>query len=163
MQELERKFLLQPSEYLIDWKKYMKRNNFARKIEQYYILVEDNKELRIRKSTKRDDVWYEMTIKEGGSPDRQEITFQIDEAMYNYQKEKAVGYIEKLRIEFKILDDLIAEVDFFDSFIMAEIEFKNGYRYMELDKDIFVELNLAKSVEEVTCNHDYRNVNLATH
>ena len=61
MQEMERKFLIkEPSDKLLDWFEYVD----TIKIDQYYILIEDDKEMRIRKETHKDDIQYLMTVKD---------------------------------------------------------------------------------------------------
>lgn len=92
---------------------------------------------------------------------RDELTFDISENMYNYQKEKSVGFIHKERLMCKLEYGLTAEIDFFENFIMAEVEFKSGYQYMEFEEETFIELGLTEKVREVTTDSNYKNKCLA--
>lgn len=158
--ELERKFLIEePTDKLFQI--FKDNKDKVNPIEQYYILLEGNKELRIRKREKENDTVYTLTVKDGSGGMRDEITFNISEAMFNYQKEKAVSCINKDRLCCKLEHGLIAEIDFFEDFIMAEVEFRNGYQYMEFEEYTFVELGLATKVREVTTDPKYKNKNIA--
>lgn len=160
MQEMERKFLIkQPSDSLLDWFEYVD----TIEINQYYILIEDDKEMRVRKEAHKDDTQYLMTVKEGKGSIRQEIQFNISKAMYEYQREKAIGYVGKERMKYGIRDNLVADIDFFDDFIMVEVEFDNGWEYMEFDKEILKDLSLTEDIKEVTCNPEYYNSYIATY
>jgi CYTH domain-containing protein len=160
LQEMERKFLIkEPSKKLLDWFEYVD----TIKIDQYYILIEDNKEMRVRREIHKDDIQYLMTIKEGKGSIRQEVQFNISKAMYEYQREKAIGYVGKERMKYGIYGDLVADIDFFNGFIMVEVEFDNGWEYMEFDKEILEDLSKTRKVKEVTCNPEYYNSYIATH
>ncbi|MFW6282160.1 MAG: CYTH domain-containing protein [bacterium] len=159
--ELERKFLVtEPTDKLLNL--FNKRNKEITPIEQYYILLEGNKEMRIRKRTRNKDVVYTLTVKSGSGGMRDEITFNISESMYKYQKEKAIGYIFKERLEFDLPYGLKAEIDLFDDFIMIEVEFRSGHQYMEFEESVFKEIGLAENIREVTTDSKYKNKNLAT-
>ncbi|MFW6026079.1 MAG: hypothetical protein ACOCRX_07030 [Candidatus Woesearchaeota archaeon] len=160
MEELERKFLFkEPTNYLMQLKR--RSPNKVKHIEQYFILIENYREMRVRKTTENNIIKYELIIKEGSGGMREEITFSISSSMYNYMKEKSIGYIEKDRLLFELDYGLVAEIDFFNNFIMAEIEFDNGYQYMEFDEFKFKELGLTIDFEEVTNNSDFYNKNIA--
>lgn len=158
--ELERKFLLEePTEKLFQI--YEDNKEKVTPIEQYYILLEGNKEMRVRKKEKENDTIYTLTVKDGSGGMRDEITFHISKAMFEYQKEKAIGFIRKNRLYCKLEHGLTAEIDFFDGFILAEVEFITGYQYMEFEESTFKEFGLATKVREVTTNPEYKNKCLA--
>lgn len=158
--ELERKFLLkEPTKKLFEI--YENNPEKVSPIDQYYILLEDNKEMRVRKRNLNGTACYSLTVKDGAGGMRTEVSFNITKAMYEYQKEKAIGYIHKDRLTCELDYGLIAEIDFFDDFIMAEVEFKSGYQYMEFEQSEFIEKGLTNCVCEVTTDNFYKNRNLA--
>jgi len=160
MQELERKFLfIEPTDYLLQLKEYSTK---TKHIEQYYILLEKYKEMRVRKTEEGLDTKYELSVKEGNGGMREEIKFTIGEAMYNHMKQKAIGFIEKDRLLFGLDYGLVAEIDFFDDFIITEVEFNNGCQFMEFDEFNFKKLGLTNKFKEVTNDYRYKNSYLAT-
>lgn len=158
--ELERKFLIEePTDKLFKIREENKEK--VTPIYQYYILLEGNKEMRVRKRNTNGDSEYTLTVKDGSGGMRDEISFHISEDMFNYQKEKAVGCINKDRLYCKLEHGLTTEIDFFENFIIAEVEFKSGYQYMEFEEYTFIELGLATKIREVTTDPKYKNKNIA--
>ena len=115
--EIERKYLLKE---LPDLSKYE-----FHKIEQAYLCI--SPVVRVR----REDDTYYMTYKGGGMMAREEYNLPLTEESYQHLKQKADGnVIGKTRYLIPLgVDDLIAEVDVFDSpfapLVMAEVEFES--------------------------------------
>jgi adenylate cyclase len=124
--EIERKFLL--SEYpeqLIRGGKLLIQSE--QKIEQTYLALDDNQELRVRKIIDliSEEVQFTHTFKRGNGLLREEIEYSISQGIYEQviQAFQAVPLTKK-RIT-ALWDDTVVEIDCYDhiQLMVVEVEF----------------------------------------
>jgi adenylate cyclase len=146
--EIERKFLVTSFPKPIS----------TQEITQYYIVTNENEEIRVRQMTEGNKTQYFITIKRGTGMEREEKEYPIKEDVFNQLMSFAIGEIKKTR-------HVITEgrygisVDEFkgklEGLKIAELEFKTTKEARDfVPPDWFG--------EEVTYKENYKNKNLAT-
>lgn len=155
--EIEKKYLLKSADIIKilsgEGLSFEKKN-----ISQIYTRIEQNSEVRLRKSNNS----YVMTTKEGQGLKRSEKEEVVSQKLYQLAKKSAIGdCIKKTRYQFK-LQNLPTCIDIYDgkfkNLVILEIEFPdemsaNSYQLPPIFKD-----EIAK---EVTLDESYKNKNLA--
>lgn len=145
--ELERKYLLEePPEGL--------SGHPSVHIEQCYVIVTRNEELRVRR---KGDSFF-LTVKKGTGKARQEVEIGIDAEQYDLFRLQATGdVIRKRRLEYP-LGELIAEIDVYEAplegLAVVEVEFPSP-ESMELFSPP------SWFGEEVSLLEEFKNRNLA--
>ena len=117
--EIERKFLVNDKINEIDLSQYEKEE-----ISQYYLFR--CPELRVRKSGEK----FYVTYKGPGDYQREEEETDVSPIFYEKFKQYASGQvIYKTRYKIPLANSLVAEVDFYHSYLeglrIVEVEFKN--------------------------------------
>ena len=145
--EIERRFLVKP----------VPRNLTAlpgKEIQQGYIVVDEQREVRIRRSGRS----CTLTVKEGTGLVRQETETAITGDQFEALWPLTVGRrIEKIRYRIS-LGPLTLELDRFHgalrSLCIAEVEFDSEEQAREFEPPVYC-------VEEITGRNEYKNANLA--
>ena len=155
--ETERKFLTDniPERFFDDADKFS--------INQGYLMIRDNKEIRVRSSEIENGLTsYTLTIKDGSSDvTRSELEVEITEQEFSNIWPLTVGKrIKKDRYKQPIDDDHTLELDIYKSsnigLVVVEVEFKD-----EEDANSFIVPNWLG--REVTYSKEFKNKNLARH
>jgi CYTH domain-containing protein len=124
-------------------------------IEQFYIEINEEREIRFRKKVTRKEKKFYKTVKSGGGLVREEIEVEIVEEEYERNLENKVGNkISKRRYLYNKL-----EMDVYDGksdFFIVEIEFGS-----EEEANKFVLPNEFYPVVEVTSDKSWKNKNIA--
>lgn len=152
--EIEKKFLVTRSLESIVGKEVLEKLNCS-EIEQFYIEITEEKEIRFRKRVTGKEKLFYKTIKSGGGLVREEIETEVTEDEYNRNLENRVG--NKIIKERYLYNNL--EIDVYNgksNFFVVEIEF--GYEEeankFVLPKEFFPFL-------EITCDKSWKNKNIA--
>lgn len=145
--EIERKYLV--NELPEDLLKYP-----AVSIEQGYVIVTENKELRIRK--REDSFW--LTFKQGYGTTRDEIEIGISKEQYHDFNNQLVGsLINKKRINYPYRK-LTIEIDIYkgslEGLVVAEVEFPSTESMNKFSPPEWF-------AEEVSSSAEFKNKNLA--
>lgn len=147
--EIERKFLVNDKINLMDLSKYEKEE-----ITQYYLFK--NPEMRIRKCGEK----FYVTYKGAGDLQRIEQETDVSPVFFEKFKDYCKGQvIYKTRYKIPLANSLVAEVDFYHSYL-------KGLRIVEIEFDSVEQANAFKDFpdffgEEVTNNPKYKNKNLS--
>lgn len=132
-------------------------------VEQGYLVIDDNVEVRIRRQIKNDEVNYLMTVKEGNGLVRSEIEFAIEGemfiALWPLTEECRV---EKTRYQIAIDGGLVAEVDIYHGMLSGhasvEVEFPDEQTVNTLVLPAFF-----GDTQDVTMDKRYKNQSLAVY
>ena len=149
--EIERKFVVQLDQEELKSKPEVQ----VRDIEQYYLVVEENVEVRLR----NDSGEFILTLKGYGGLTRPEIELSINQELYESAKEWRLGYIiRKRRYVYPIPAELIWEIDIFENeelqgLVFAEVE-------LEKENQPWKEPDVFRIITEVTEDRVYQNKNL---
>lgn len=153
MEEIEEKFYIDRIKYIPHNLKFLD----YKRIDQKYLAINENSELRLRRTLIDNTTDYELTYKLGTGKVRKEETLKIDNKTGNILYENIDHIpISKKRYEIEYKDKII-ELDVFlspDDLILAEIEFETvdemfGFDYPDWfganigmkNVDIYKELN----------------------
>ena len=121
--EIERKFLLQQSPQQLAAAGFI-TILAEQRIEQTYLAMDSNEEIRVRKITdmSTNQTSYTHTFKRGNGLVREEIEYEISESIYG-QMMKAFGYVPltKNRITAQF-DNRTVEIDIYDQIQLAVLE-----------------------------------------
>jgi len=124
--EIERKYLLEiPYQQLAEQEIITVKSE--QRIEQTYIAMDENQELRVRRIQDLDTGAYEYThtFKNGVGLAREEVEYSITQSIYE-QLMAACGYVPLTKNRITATwEETIVEIDVYDqvSFIVVEVEF----------------------------------------
>ncbi|MBH5319966.1 CYTH domain-containing protein [Paenibacillus sp. GSMTC-2017] len=126
--EIERKFLLPqfPKELIISGEMVV---HLEQRIEQTYLAMDDNEELRVRRIVEQPsgEISYTHTFKKGNGLVREEVEYEVSEGIYN-QVVAAFGFkpLTKDRVTAK-WNDITVEIDNYDQIQLTvlEVEFSS--------------------------------------
>ncbi|MGV0743546.1 CYTH domain-containing protein [Mycolicibacterium sp. XJ870] len=152
--EVERKFLVEPSDVPADVEQRAERRLVLR--QGYLAVATDGSEARVRST---DDAAFELTVKSAGDLVRGESTIEITREMFEALWPKSEGArIEKARLRIPYESHTI-ELDIYGGdlagLVVAEVEFSG-----EEDAAAFVVPDWFS--RDVTSDKSYKNKNLAT-
>jgi CYTH domain-containing protein len=153
--EIERKWLLCAMPSLEVYGDY--RTVPCSIIEQHYLLIEDDREERVRKA----GTHYTHTIKTGNGLVRGEEERDISMQEFNELKQRLVASVTKNRYRIQYGGWILELDEYTDSLaglVILEVEFKS-----EEEATAFILPDWATSALEVTTDKCYKNKNLALH
>jgi len=152
--EIERKFVVKSSLEEVLGKETLETLDCSR-IEQFYTVITEEKEIRFRKKEKNGVKQFYKTIKSGGTLVREEVETEIAEKEYNRNLENKIG--NKIIKERYLYNNL--EIDMYEGgigFFIIEIEFGDE----EEAKEFVLPKEFCPFIE-ITYDKRWKNKNIA--
>lgn len=160
-QEIEKKYIIRSVE---DVEYLLQKSNYVtyEKIEQNYLAVTKDEELRIRKSEKNKETNYFLTYKNGLGLIRDENEVEVSEQIYSslnqlIHTKPLIKTRHKLMYEGFILEIDSYVTEEYQQLFILEVEFENLEEITLFEKLNIFENN---SFKEVTEDKNYKNKNM---